>query len=154
MIIDVTDPKNPVEKALIPAPAGGQAQMARMCLGSQLPGGTPGKVYLQRNIQGGADSGYQVWDVTKSSEPVMTSELLGIRSTHKQWWECSTGLDYRAGQQEHPAPLWRQAQSMLVLDWKNPNAPPVYIRTFGLPGGQPGSTGTGCDLAAWSDLRA
>ena len=38
MIIDVTDPRNPVEKALIPAPAGGQAQMARMCLGSQLPG--------------------------------------------------------------------------------------------------------------------
>ena len=31
---------------------------------------------------------------------------------------------------------------MLVLDWKNPNAAPVYIRTFGLPGGQPGSTGT------------
>src|SRR3954449_8822702 len=35
MIIDVTDPRNPVEKHLIPAPAGGQAQMTRMCLGSQ-----------------------------------------------------------------------------------------------------------------------
>jgi hypothetical protein len=141
MIIDVTDPKNPVEKALIPAPAGGQAQMARMCLGSQLPGGTPGKVYLQRNVQGGANSGYQVWDVTNPSAPVMTSELLGIRSTHKQWWECSTGLTFAPGS-KNTAPLWRQAQSMLVLDWKNPNAPPVYIRTFGLPGGQPGSTGT------------
>src|SRR6266550_3519103 len=60
MIIDVTDPRNPVEKALIPAPAGGQAQMARMCLGSQLPQGTPGKVYLQRNVQGGASAGYEV----------------------------------------------------------------------------------------------
>src|SRR5215813_3042121 len=43
MIIDVTDPKKPVEKFHIPVPvAGGQAQMARMCLGSQHPGGTPG----------------------------------------------------------------------------------------------------------------
>ncbi len=140
MIIDVTDPQNPVEKALIPAPLGGQAQMARMCLGSQLPGGTAGKVYLQRNVQGGANSGYQVWDVTNPSAPVMTSELLGIRSTHKLWWECSTGLTFAPGS-KNAAPLWRQAQSMLVLDWKNPNATPVYIRTFGLPGGQPGSTG-------------
>jgi hypothetical protein len=97
-------------------------------------------VYLQRNVQGGANSGYQVWDVTNPSAPVMTSELLGIRSTHKQWWECSTGLTFAPGS-KNAAPLWRQAQSMLVLDWQNPNAPPVYIRTFGLPGGQPGSTG-------------
>src|SRR6266446_3370834 len=43
MIIDATDPRRPVEKFHIPVPAaGGQAQMARMCLGSQLPHGTPG----------------------------------------------------------------------------------------------------------------
>src|SRR4030095_6556301 len=92
MIVDVTDPENPVEKALIPAPAGGEAQMARMCLGSQLPQGTPGKVYLQRNVQGGASAGYEVWDVTNPSAPVMTSAIRNIRSTHKQWWECSTGM--------------------------------------------------------------
>jgi len=40
MIIDVTDPAHPVEKFHLPVPvAGGQAQMARMCLGSDLPGG-------------------------------------------------------------------------------------------------------------------
>ncbi len=40
-------------------------------------------------------------------------------------------------------PLWRQSQAMLIYDWSNPHSadPPVYIRTFGLPGGQP--TGTG-----------
>jgi hypothetical protein len=40
-------------------------------------------------------------------------------------------------------PLWRQSQAMLVFDWSNPHngKPPVYIRTFGLPGGQPGATG-------------
>ena len=38
MIIDVTNPARPVEKFHIPVPAaGGQAQMARMCLGSDLP---------------------------------------------------------------------------------------------------------------------
>src|SRR6185369_10634469 len=62
MIIDVTDPKKPVEKFLIPAPTGGQAQMVRMCLGSDLPQGTAGHVYLLRNVQGGTSAGYQVWD--------------------------------------------------------------------------------------------
>ena len=35
MIIDVTDPANPVEKSHTPAPGGGQSQSVRMCLGSQ-----------------------------------------------------------------------------------------------------------------------
>jgi hypothetical protein len=40
LIIDVTRPDRPVQTAHIPVPvAGGQAQMARMCLGSDLPGG-------------------------------------------------------------------------------------------------------------------
>ena len=30
---------------------------------------------------------------------------------------------------------------MVIVDWSNPNAPPHYIRTHGLPGGQPGGTG-------------
>src|SRR6476659_4257531 len=49
MLIDATDPQNPKETFHIPAPAGGQSQMARLCLGSQLPAGVPGKVYLMRN---------------------------------------------------------------------------------------------------------
>src|SRR5262249_11858082 len=100
MIIDVTDPKKPVEKALIPAPTGGQAQMARMCLGRDLPAGPADKnqrVYLMRNVQGGASAGYQVYDVTNPSAPVKASELTGIRSTHKQWWECKTGLAFMPG---------------------------------------------------------
>src|SRR4051794_17078595 len=58
MLIDATDPQNPKETFHIPAPAGGQAQMARLCLGSQLPHGVAGKVYLMRNVQGGASAGY------------------------------------------------------------------------------------------------
>jgi hypothetical protein len=146
MIIDVTDPRNPVEKALIPAPfAGtsvGQSQMVRMCLGSQLPGGTAGKVYLMRNVQGGpaATQGYEVWDVTNVSAPTLASTFYGIRSTHKLWWECNTGIAYMPGS-KNTAPLWRQSQSMVIVDWSNPNAAPVYLRTFGLPGGQPGTSG-------------
>src|SRR5256714_12588934 len=50
IIIDATNPEKPVEKFHIPVPvAGGQSQMARMCLGSDLPRGTPGHVYLLRN---------------------------------------------------------------------------------------------------------
>src|SRR6266850_5151875 len=65
MIIDVSNPERPVEKFHIPVPvAGGQAQMARMCLGSDLPGGINGHVYLMRNVQGSTASGYEVWDVT------------------------------------------------------------------------------------------
>ena len=105
MIIDVTDPRNPVEKALIPAPNGGQAQMARMCLGSQLTRDKNNKkVYLMRNVQANnnlAISGYQVWDVTDVAHPVKASELTGIRSTHKQWWECNTGITYMPGKPEH-----------------------------------------------------
>ncbi len=53
MIIDITDPRKPVETFHIPVPVtGGQAQMVRLCLGSDLPGGTYGKVYILRNIQG------------------------------------------------------------------------------------------------------
>jgi hypothetical protein len=148
MIIDVTDPANPKEMSHIPVPLpGGQAQMARMCLGSVLPGGDRNKVYLLRNIQGSTASGYEQWDVTDVKKPVLVKSLTGIRSTHKDWWECSTGIAYMPGSKDSVlvsgTPLWRQSQAMLVFDWSNPHngKPPVYIRTFGLPGGQPGATG-------------
>src|SRR5690242_2282929 len=146
MIIDVTDPRNPVEQVLIPSPAGGQSQMVRMCLGSVLPGGQAGHVYLLRNVQGGANAGYEQWDVTNTKAPVLKHALLNIRSTHKDWWECSTGISYMPGSQNVPASSgkqWRQSQAMLIYDWSHPDDPtyPKYIRTFGLPGGQPGATG-------------
>src|SRR5258705_4622738 len=86
MIIDVTDPANPVEKFHIPATAGGQSTMVRMCLGSVLPGGQADKVYIIRGVQGGASAGYEQWDVTNVSAPVRLKSLTGLRSTHKLWW--------------------------------------------------------------------
>src|SRR5262245_29803167 len=83
MIIDVTRPDRPVQTAHIPVPvAGGQAQMTRMCLGDDLPGGVPGHVYLLRNVQGNAAqrSGYEIWDVTDIHSPKPVASLQGIRS--------------------------------------------------------------------------
>jgi hypothetical protein len=141
VIIDATDPARPVEKFHIPVPAaGGQSQSVRMCLGSDLPSGTPGHVYLLRNVQGSTASGYEVWDVTNVEGPTLVGAMRGLRNTHKMWWECKTGIAYLPGSKSAPAPQWRQGQSMVVVDWSNPAAP-LYIRTFGLPGGQPGATG-------------
>jgi len=154
MIVDITNPERPVEKSHIPVPvAGGQAQMARMCLGSDLPGGISGHVYLLRNIQGSSASGYEIWDVTDVTSPQPIAALRGIRSTHKDWWECKSGIAYMPGS-KNAAPLWRTSQSMLVYDWSNPPSPvaagsatpvyptyPLYIRTYGVVGAQPGATG-------------
>ncbi len=140
MIIDITDPKNPVQKFHIPGSAGGTYTMVRPCLGSDLPLGTHGHVYLLRGVQGGSLSGYEVWDVTNVEAPVLASALRGLRSTHKDWWECKTGIAYMPGSKS-TGQLWRQSQSMVIVDWSNPNAPPRYLRTHGLPGGQPSGTG-------------
>ena len=137
MVIDVTNPEKPVEKFHIPAPSG-QTQSVRMCLGSDLPQGTPGQVYLMRNVQGGAASGFEVWNVSNVSNPTLVGAMRGLSNTHKPWWECKSGIAYLPG--SRTADNWRQRQSMIVADWSNPAAP-VYLRTFGLPGGQPSGTG-------------
>ncbi len=143
MIIDVTDPKKPVENFHIPVPvAGGQSQSERLCLGSQLPGGTAGKVYMLRNVQGSSASGYEVWDVTNVEHPTLASSLRGLRSTHKPWWECNTGIAYLPGSKS-AAPLWRQSQSMIIADWQNPTATPTILRTYGLVGSQPSKPAPG-----------
>jgi len=146
--------------------ADGQAQMVRMCLGSDLPGGQVGKVYLLRNIQGSSAAGYELWDVSNPgvTTPVLLKALRNIRSTHKDWWECATGIAYMPGSKNAtlgPSPLWRTSQAMLIYDWSFPHANnhatcgnnllatdgasvgcPKYIRTYGLVGSQPNGTGT------------
>jgi hypothetical protein len=141
MIIDITDPKKPVEEFHIPGVAGAQTQSNRMCLGSDLPGGTPGHVYLMRNVQSNnpADTGYQVWDVTNVNNPALVEWLHGITRAHKPWWECNTGIAYLPGSRIVDG--WRVTQSMVIVDWHDPESPPVYLRTTGLPGGQPSAAG-------------
>ena len=60
----------------------------------------------------------------------------GLKDTHKNWWECDTGIAYLVS----GAPDWRTRRMTQVYDLSDP-AHPVKIRDFGLPGQEPGSTG-------------
>jgi hypothetical protein len=139
-IVDVTDPAKPQYLAHIPGEPvnpqiqgeSGGAQMARVCTG--LPHSDKNKFYLLRSFGG---SSHEIWDVTNPSKPERITVIGGdLRDTHKNWWECDTGIAYLVS----GAPGWRAARMMQVYDLSDP-AHPVFIRNFGLPGQQPGSTG-------------
>jgi hypothetical protein len=140
-ILDVTDPKEPRYLAHIPGEPrqnvpgeSGGAQMVRVCDGSALPHADRGKVYLLRSL---GMSAHEVWDVTDPARPALVSTVVsGLRDTHKSFWECDTGIAYVVA----GAPGWRAKRMTLVYDLSDP-AKPVFIRSFGLPGQQPGATG-------------
>ncbi|MGH3344531.1 MAG: LVIVD repeat-containing protein [Carbonactinosporaceae bacterium] len=134
-IVDVTDPQRPRYLHHIPGPApDGGAQMARVCDGSDLPDGAPGKEYLLRTL---GNEAHEIWDVTDPAAPELVSTIgEGLNGTHKNWWECDTGIAYLMS----GAPGWRTERMTQVYDISDP-ANPVHIRDFGLVGQQPGSTG-------------
>ena len=140
-ILDVTDPAHPVYLAHIPGEAGtpeklelGGAQMNRVCDGSLLPHADKSKVYLLRTF---GNSAHEIWDVTDPAKPHrLTVVLSGLRDTHKSWWECDTGIAYLVSGD----PQWRTRRMIKIYDLSNPEKP-VFLRDFGLPGQQPGSTG-------------
>ena len=136
-IVDVTDAKSPRYLAHIPGEKGqgegGGAQMTRVCSGSTLPRADKSKVYLLRSY---GNSGHEIWDVTDPAKPSRLLVLVeGLRNTHKSFWECDTGIAYViSGPKE-----WRTRRMTKIYDLGDP-AKPVFIRDFGLPGQQPGST--------------
>jgi hypothetical protein len=140
-IVDVTDPKSPKYMAHIPgepatpgAGESGGAQMTRVCDGSQLPRADKSKVYLLRSF---GNSAHEIWDVTDPAKPSRVTVVVnGLRDTHKSWWECDTGVAFLVS----GAPEWRTRRMTQIYDLSDP-AKPVFIRNFGLPGQQPGSTG-------------
>jgi hypothetical protein len=138
-VVDVTDPTKPKYLKHIPGVEGlgeaGGAQMVRTCAGKDLPKGDPAKFYLLRPYGG---QGHEVWDVTDPSNPaLLTRIVMGLRDTHKSWWECDTGIAYLVS----GAPGWRVKRMAQIYDMSDP-AKPVHIRDFGLPGQEPGATGT------------
>ena len=94
-ILDVTDPANPKYLKHIPGPEGnyeeGGAQMVRVCDGKSLPKGDPAKTYMLRVFGG---MGHEIWDVTDPANPALLTRLMDLRDTHKNWWECDTGIAY------------------------------------------------------------
>jgi hypothetical protein len=138
-ILDVTDPRKPKYLAHIPGEQGlaeaGGAQMVRACNGSDLPKGDKSKVYLLRTY---GNAAHEIWDVTDPAMPaLLTTIVKGLKGTHKNWWECDTGIAYLVSGIEG----WRVRRMTQVYDLSDP-AKPVFIRNFGLPGQQPGATGT------------
>jgi hypothetical protein len=99
-IIDVTDVKQTKYLFHIPGPPGAVgnagAQMVRVCSGSVLQRGEKGKWYLLRAYgNAGPDEAQQIWDVTNPAAPTLLSTIVsGLSNTHKNWWECDTGIAY------------------------------------------------------------
>jgi hypothetical protein len=136
-IVDVTDPKKPVYLAHIPGEEGqdeaGGAQMVRACDGDDLPKGRKGATYLLRTF---GNSAHEIYDVTDPAKPQLLTRLDGLKGTHKNFWECKTGIAYLVS----GAPGWRVPRMTQVYDLSDP-AKPVKIRDFGLSGQDPASTG-------------
>src|ERR1700716_3127650 len=137
-IVDVTDPAKPKYLAHIPGLEGkyegGGAQMVRVCDGKALPKGDANAVYMLRTFGG---EGHEIWNVANPAKPVLVSRIAGgLKDTHKNWWECDTGIAYLVS----GAPDGPPRRMTQVYDLGDP-AHPVKIRDFGLPGQEPGSTG-------------
>ena len=139
-IVDVTDPARPRYLAHVPGAAGeaesGGAAMARVCDGAALPKGARGKTYLLRTL---GNLSHEIWDVTDPTKPAFLATVVaGLDSTHKNWWECDSGIAYLVSD-GRPAG-WRTNRMTKIYDLSDP-AQPRFIRDFGLAGQEPGSTG-------------
>jgi hypothetical protein len=137
-ILDVTDPANPKYLKHIPGLEGnyedGGGQMVRVCDGKTLPHADAAKTYMLRVFGGRA---HEIWDTTDPANPTLITRIgEGLKDTHKNWWECDSGIAYLVS----GAPGWRTRRMMQVYDLGDP-AHPKHIRDFGLPGQQPGTEG-------------
>ena len=63
--------------------------MVRVCDGKRLPKGDRNAVYMLRTFGGEA---HEIWNVADPANPVLITRLGGLKDTHKNWWECDTGI--------------------------------------------------------------
>ena len=137
-IIDVTNPKKPQLLKHLPGEEGkaeqGGAQMVRICSGATLPKADKNKFYMLRVF---GNQAHEMWDVTQPENPILITTIVkGLKGTHKNFWECDTGIAYLVSGN----PQWRTNRMTQVYDLSDP-AKPVFIRDFGLVGQQPGAGG-------------
>ena len=140
-VLDVTDAAAPVYLAHVPATGGASgAQMVQVCAGDRLPGGDAGRFYLLRS---NGNQSHEIWDVSDPASPGFVRTVAemgrtpsGAQHTHKNWWECDTGVAYLVGTVDG----WRAPRVMQVFDLADPAAP-RRIRDFSLPGVQPDASG-------------
>jgi hypothetical protein len=136
-IVDATDPAKPVYRHHLPSHGGErQAQMVQVCDGRALPRADRRKTYLLRT---NGDAAHEVWDVSEPGRPAMVATVQGgLRSTHKNWWDCATGLAYLVSDGRPFG--WRTDRLLQVFDLGDPAAP-TLVRNFGLLGHEPGASG-------------
>ena len=137
-IIDVTDPKDPKYLAHVPGEEGkaeqGGAQMVRICSGADLPKADKSKFYMLRVF---GNQAHEIWDVTEPAKPsLLTTVVTGLKGTHKNYWECDTGIAFLASGD----PQWRTNRMTQIYDLSDPTKP-GFIRNFGLVGQEPGASG-------------
>lgn len=138
-IVDVTDPANPKQVAFVPSANG--SQMVRVCDGNGTLGQS-GDSYMLRNT----GNTHEVYDVTNPAQPKLLSVIQQapnafFTNTHKNWWECDTGIAYivaGAGAASAAPDGWTTNQHIKVFDLRDP-AHPAYVRDIGLVGQNPGS---------------
>ena len=88
---------------------------------------------LFRSVLG--SQAHEIWDTTDPSHPVFVTTIVsGLSATHKNWWECDTGIAYLVANK--PGEGWHVNQHIKIYDLSDP-AHPVYIRDFGLGGQNP-----------------
>ena len=133
-------PRKQQHLAHIPGPAEGDpdgvggAQMVRVCGGNMLPRAVKGKWYF---LRAHGNTAHQIYDVTDPSKPtLLTTVVENLAGTHKNWWECDTGIAYLVGRAESDG--WAGGNHLKIYDLSDP-AKPVYIRDYGILGGQPGA---------------
>jgi hypothetical protein len=144
-IVDVTDPKHPKQLFHIPGREGQDSSMVRACPGptfqngvrvSGLPQGTPGHTYI---LRANGQLEHDIWDTTDPSHPQKIGVVVtGLQRTHKNWWECDTGIAYLVVNKPSEA-NWHTGQHLKIFDLSNPNDPTKwkYIRDYGLLGQNP-----------------
>jgi hypothetical protein len=140
--VDVTDPAHPQLLHHQP-PTGDEAdgtQHVLVCNGSELPKADPDKVYLLRS---NGQVSQEILDVTDPAKPQFVTTIVttgltddGRRNTHKNWWDCASGIGYLLGTVEG----WRVPRVLQAFDLGDP-AHPRHIRDFALDGMQPGGAG-------------
>ena len=140
-IVDVTDPARPVYLHHIPATGDATgAQMVQVCSGADLPGADPGETYL---LRANGNQSHELWDVSDPADPTLVTTVAtmghtpdGEQNTHKNWWECDTGIAYLIGTVDG----WRAPRVVQAFDLADPSAP-RRIRDFSLDGVQPDTSG-------------
>ena len=140
-ILDVTDPTRPTLLHHLPATNGATgAQMVQVCSGADLPSADASTTYLLRS---NGNQSHQLWDVTDPAAPVFLLTVAdmgrtpdGQQHTHKNWWECDTGVAYLAGTVDG----WRAPRIVQAFDLSSPTAP-RRLRDFSLDGAQPDTVG-------------